>query len=62
VLASSVDAKTGLMAVAAVNPDSSVAVAVLNMTAAPVSYQLTVANQAIDIEIPADALQTVVLN
>ena len=49
------------MALAALNPDGSVAVVVLNEKNTPVSYQIAVGNQTVAITIPAAALQTIVL-
>jgi hypothetical protein len=48
------------MALASANPDGSVAVAVLNEKTAAVSYQITVGTQAVELTIPASALQTIV--
>jgi glucosylceramidase len=47
------------MALAAANPDGSVAVAVLNEKTTDVSYQITVGTQAVELTIPGAALQTV---
>jgi glucosylceramidase len=50
------------MALAASNPDSSLAVVVLNEKTTPVTYQITFRTQAVNLTIPASALQTVVFN
>ena len=62
VLETQVEAGSKLLVLSAQNPDNSVAVAVLNMTTSPVHYQLLIGGQVVVAEIPASALQTVVLN
>ena len=47
------------MALAVANLDGSVAVAVLNEKTTDVSYQITVGTQAVELTIPASALQTI---
>jgi glucosylceramidase len=49
------------MALAALNPNGSLAVVVLNEKSTPVSYQITVGSQSVPLTIPAAALQTVLL-
>jgi glucosylceramidase len=50
-----------LMITACKNPDNSIAVAVLNQSDEPHSFQLSLQEKVVSIEIPGDALQTVIL-
>jgi glucosylceramidase len=50
-----------IKAVAAANPDGSAAVVVFNMGTTPVAYEITISGQAIDMNIGAQTLQTIVL-
>ena len=50
-----------LMVTACQNPDKSIAIAVFNQTETPVSYQIKLNEQLVEITIPQSALQTIII-
>jgi glucosylceramidase len=57
-----VNGLAGIMATAVRNPDGSLAVVLLNQGEEAVDYALQVGDQQVAVTLPAEAVQTVVLN